>query len=99
PGMRTSRIKQVVPGKRADCRKSSPEANPSALNPIDLRRLWRASRTDSSSSTIAMNAWGPRSPSFPLVRFPRELFFIGEEIAQRADRNLLYVGIDIRWYR
>src|SRR5262249_23002211 len=66
---------------------------PSALSPSELRRLWRASRTDSSSSTTAMNESGPRSPPFFFVRFPRELCSTGKDVARCAGGNLLYVGI------
>jgi hypothetical protein len=38
----------------SELRKSSAEANATAVNPIDRNRLVAASRTDSSSSTIAM---------------------------------------------
>src|SRR5437879_215137 len=50
--MRTSRIKHAVPFGRPAFKNSSAEANASALNPTDFRKLLSASRTDSSSSTI-----------------------------------------------
>src|SRR5438132_12963967 len=53
-GIRTSRIKHASPSSWPELKNSAAEANDSALNPTDFRKLWRASRTDSSSSMTAI---------------------------------------------
>src|SRR5271169_4861334 len=56
PGMRTSSIRQSALRSWSKFKNSSAEANTFTANPTDLRNPQRASRTDSSSSTIEIRA-------------------------------------------
>src|SRR5467141_1411673 len=55
--MRTSTIRQSVVLRSGQAKNSSAEANTLAVNPTERMKPRKASRTDSSSSTIEMIGW------------------------------------------
>src|ERR1700716_2901868 len=65
PGIWTSSTRQDAVSTASELRNASADANATAVNPIDLNKFVAASRTDSSSSTIAMR--GPSGAVLPFM--------------------------------
>src|SRR6185295_9098428 len=85
--MRTSMIRQSVVPRSGQAKNSSAEANTLAVNPTERMKPRKDSRTDSSSSTIAM------------IGLPATLILVVRGPAQRllcVRAVLLYVGISGR---